>query len=188
MLPPIGPTTEIIAENGRQTPRNVRVPADVWRLSRRPAFWSDTSLWLGKVLPLLSRPIPGPEIPAGSPRPKEGPENHQRARAHTCNSGASGWEWGAPGALFGRRGGDYGRPFASEVWTICVPGSGQFPKPVESILNRQKPSAKSLQPAIGTYQVFTIEAQTDCNEGWIWTGTHGARRANRRHRYSGMGM
>ena len=55
----------IIAENGRQTLRNLRVPADVWKLSRRPAFWFDTSLWLGKVLPFVSGPVSPPTIPRG---------------------------------------------------------------------------------------------------------------------------
>jgi hypothetical protein len=38
---------------------------------RPPAIWSDTSFWAGDVHPFLSRPIPGPEIPAGSPSAPE---------------------------------------------------------------------------------------------------------------------
>jgi hypothetical protein len=70
-----GPTG--LSSRRRRTPRRVRVPADAWRLSRRLAFWSDISLRPRKVLPFRSRPIPGPEIPAGSPRPKEGPKNYR---------------------------------------------------------------------------------------------------------------
>ena len=79
------------------------MPADVWRLSRRPAFGSDTSLWLGEVLPLLSRPIPGPVIPAGSPRPAEPSETTGQAkflREDAFRGGIglleirSGWGWG----------------------------------------------------------------------------------------------
>src|ERR1035437_7175360 len=43
-------------------------------------------------------------------------------------------------------------------------------------------------PQIGTYQVFAIKPQPDLDEIWVWTGTHGARRPNRRHRYSATGM
>ena len=56
------------------------------------AFWSDISLRLRKVLPLLSRPIPGPVIPAGSPRPKEGPKNYGALSYKDGEAGNSFWK------------------------------------------------------------------------------------------------
>ena len=43
-------------------------------------------------------------------------------------------------------------------------------------------------PQIGTYHVFAVESQPERDEVSIWTGTHGARRPNRRHRYTATGM
>ena len=58
-------------------------------------------------------------------------------------------------------------------------------------LEVRRPSGQIFRfrvPQIGTYQVFAVEPQPDRDEVWIWTGTHGARRPNRRHRYSATGM
>src|ERR1035437_3254202 len=71
------------SSRGRRTPRNVRVPADVWKLSLRPAFWSDISLWLGKVLPFVSGPVSAPTIPRGQSKAKGRPEELQGG-PHTC--------------------------------------------------------------------------------------------------------
>src|ERR1035437_2215331 len=98
------PRGGIIAENGRQTPRTVRVPADVWRLSRRPAFWSDTSLWLGKVLPFVSRPVSAPTIPRGESKGKERPEKLQRG-PHTCRMVPSYEDGGGTGNSLWKGGG-----------------------------------------------------------------------------------
>src|ERR1039458_10242409 len=84
------------------------VPAAFWKSVAAPAIWSDMSLWTGDVLPLHSRPLPGPEMPAGSPRPREGLENH-RADHIPCTValltlGLGGREFVLEG------GGDYRRP------------------------------------------------------------------------------
>ena len=100
----------IIAENGRQTLRNLRVPADVWRLSRRPAFWSDTSLWFGKVLPLLPEPVPAPRVPAGTAGPTERP-----------GSTKTGQLLGHGGVFHG--GGGYPAGFFLEGWGFKAPRS-----------------------------------------------------------------
>ena len=43
------------------------------RLWRRPAIWSDTSLWPGAGFPLLPEPVPAPRVPAGTAEPIERP-------------------------------------------------------------------------------------------------------------------
>jgi hypothetical protein len=58
-------------------------------------------------------------------------------------------------------------------------------------LEVRRPSGQIFRfptPQIGTYQVFAIEAQADRDEVVIYTGTHSARRPNRRFRYSATGM
>jgi hypothetical protein len=58
-------------------------------------------------------------------------------------------------------------------------------------LEVRRPSGQVFRfrvPQIGTYQVFAVEPQSDRDEVWVWTGTRGARRPNRRHRYSATGM
>src|ERR1017187_3441846 len=112
------------SSHGGQTPRYVRVPADAWMLSRRLAFWSDISLRPRKVLPFRSRPIPGPEIPAGSPRPKEGPKNYRADHILAqwrLGMGMGYREFSSEGVEI------IGVLLTAGIWTICVDGSRTFP-------------------------------------------------------------
>src|ERR1035441_2230540 len=74
-----GPTG--FSSRGRRTPRHVPgCRLTFGRLWRRPAIWSDTSLWPRAGFPVLSRPIPRPEIPAGSLRSTEPSETTGQAK------------------------------------------------------------------------------------------------------------
>ena len=113
-----GPTG--FSSRGRRTPRRVlgaggrlEVVAAAGVLVRHIALARR-----GTFLALLirSRPRDPPRVLQDQQNPRK-PQGRPNSCARTRSGEESGYWKSVPVG-----GGDYGRPFASEVWTICVPG------------------------------------------------------------------